>query len=487
MSTSLIAPPRIPPEIAEMMKQHPGLQLFIEQMQAQIELLHGQVSALQAEVKSLKSGGLDSHNSSKPPSSDWHHQKRSRRPKSSRKPGGQEGHPGATLRFSEQVDEYEIHAVTHCQECGMDLSAEPIQATKRRQVFDLPPLKLEVREHQAEIKVCPHCQALSQAAFPSGVEQPTQYGSRFKSLMVYLHDYQLLPFRRLQEFARDLWQQPVSPGCLAGFEQNASQRLLPFEQSLKSVLHKAPLAHFDETGCYEQGRRRWLHVASTAQETYYFVHDKRGHLAMTAAGILPDFKGIAVHDHLESYQHYDQCHHSFCNAHHLRELTQAEEIEHQRWATACKALLLDIKRQVDTAQDQGFQALSLEMQQGYTAQYRQILETAQATYPKPQRTPGQRGRLKQPKSKNLLDRLLLYQTETLRFMSDFTVPFTNNQAERDLRMVKVQQKISGCFRSAQGTEAFCRIRGFISTVKKRQQNVLDSLTQLFQPLPQTAE
>ncbi len=481
MSTSPLSLPQISPEITELMEKHPALRLLIEQMQTQI-------TDLQAEVKRLQQqSGLNSQNSSKSPSSDFHHQGRSRRPKSQRKPGGQPGHPGETLRFSEQVDHHEFHAVSRCHQCSGDLSTEPVADWTRRQVFDLPSMKLQVTEHQAEVKVCPHCQARCQASFPQEVTQPTQYGPRVKGLMVYLHDYQLLPFQRLQELATDLWGQPISPGCLARTEQIAAERLLPFERQLKIELQQAEVVHFDETGVYQQGQRRWLHNASTTQGTYYFAHDQRGEAAMTAAGVLPHFTGIAVHDHLESYQHDTQCHHSFCNAHHLRELTRAEEVEQQPWALEMKALLLECKQQVDSAKAQGETALPLEEQQDYTQRYRQILETAAATYPTPQRLPGQRGRLKQAKSKNLLDRLLYYEKETLRFMSDFRVPFTNNQAERDLRMVKVQQKISGCFRSPQGTEAFCRVRGFISTVKKRGQNVLDSLTQLFQPPLQTAE
>ncbi len=471
----------MPTEVTELMEQHPALRLFIEQMQAQI-------ATLQAEVQSLRQQlGLNSQNSSKPPSSDFHHQGRSPRPRSRKKPGGQPGHRGETLRFSERVDLQEVHALRRCSHCGGDLSTAAVTDWTRRQVFDLPPLKLQVTEHRAEIKICPHCQTRNQACFPPGVTQPTQYGPQLQGLTVYLHDYQLLPFQRLQELATDLWGQPLSPGTLAQSEQRAAQRLLPFATQLQTELRAAEVVHYDETGFYQQGQRLWLHNASTAQATYYFPHAKRGEAAMTEAGILPHFTGIAVHDHWESYQHYTQCRHAFCNVHHLRELTHAEEGEHQPWAGKMKALLRHIKTSVDSARQQGHKALTLKKQQSYTKRYRSILQQAQATYPTPQRAPGQKGRLKQPKSKNLLDRLLLYEQETLLFMRDFQVPFSNNQAERDLRMVKVQQKISGCFRSVQGTQAFCRIRGFISTLKKRRQNVLNALTQLFQPPLQGAE
>ncbi len=481
MKTTPVASLQIPSEVADLIEQHPSLRIFIEHLQAQIV-------ALQSEIQSLKQQVLlNSQTSSKPPSSDVHHENRTPRPKSGRKPGGQPGHPGETLGFSEQIDIQEIHCLSRCPQCDQDLSSEPVLEWTRRQVFDLPPMKLEVTEHQAEVKVCPHCQARCQAPFPSGIEQPTQYGPRLKGLMVYLHDYQLLPFQRLQELAHDLWGQPISPGTLAQIEQVASQRLRPFEQQLKLELQQASVVHFDETGLYEQGRRRWLHNASNAQATYYFTHNQRGQVAMDAAAILPQFEGIAVHDHLEAYQGYEACQHAFCNAHHLRELFHAETVEQQAWAADMKNLLVDIKQQVDTAKTQAQTALPLKTQQRYLRRYRKILKMAAPTYPKPQRLKGQRGRLKQAKSKNLLDRLLRYETETLRFMSDFRVPFTNNQAERDLRMVKVQQKISGCFRSPQGTEAFCRVRGFISTMKKRSQNVLDSLTLIFHPPSGVAE
>jgi transposase len=247
------------------------------------------------------------------------------------------------------------------------------------------------------------------------------------------------------------------------------------------------VVHVDETGLYEEGRRIWLHSVSTPDLTDYFPHEKRGHPAMQAAAVLPEFHGVAVHDHWEAYQHFDQCDHAFCNAHHLRELHRAIDQDQAAWAEEMKTLLLHIKEHVDHAKAAGRSALLPDQRVQFHAQYREIVDRALQPYLTAPTAPSPttRGRRKQPKTKNLLDRFDRYQTETLRFLTDFRVPFDNNLAERDLRMIKVKQKISGTFRSPKGTRSFCRIRGFISTMKKQGKNVLEALTNTFNALPNT--
>jgi transposase len=473
----------------EQLRQHsscpPEVWDVIHELLAIIQQQTEEIARLTEEVKRLRDQRqVDSHNSSKPPSSDIGHtqrQTRSLRQPSGKPSGGQQGHPGKTLGQVVTPDHVRVHPVTRCAHCGQDLTRAALQDVVKRQVFDLPPMRLEVTEHQAEQKQCPVCGQMSRAEFPPDITHATQYGSGVKSLLVYLNHYQLLPHDRTCELVEDLFGQPISQGTLLNANQEGYEALEGTEQAVKAGLQTALVAQFDETGLYEQGRRIWLHSASTTTLTYYAVHAKRGVEGMSAAGILPEFSGVAVHDHWESYQRYERCQHAFCNAHHLRELTRADEQEQAQWAHDLKELLLSIKIQVEEAKAQGKSALEPAQRASFHAQYRGLLETARAAYPSEAGSdPPKRGKRKQSKAKNLLDRLVKYAHETLRFLDDFAVPFDNNLAERDLRMIKVKQKISGCFRSPEGTKQFCRLRGFISTVKKQHQSVLEALKTVFQ-------
>ena len=461
-----------------------GLVGFIGQLQTRIEELEAENKRLRDHLR------LNSSNSSLPPSSDKGRGPRatkSLRQPTGRKPGGQPDHPGATLKSVEKPDKLVVHPVTQCPACGQDVSPVPVTRVDTRQVFELLPMKLEVTEHQAEVKICPHCSQEIQGVFPADVRQPVQYGARVKGLLVYLNHGQLLPYERTTALVEDVVGQPVSQGTLLTATQTCAAHLAGTEESIKQAVQQAAVAHFDETGLYENGRRLWLHSASTPTLTYYFPHEKRGQAALQAAEVLPHFHGIAVHDHWEAYQQFDNCQHAFCNAHHLRELQRAIDQDQAAWAEEMKTLLVQIKDHVDQAKAAGQPALPTEQIAQFEAQYRNLVDRALQSYMNAPAatTPPARGRRKQSTTKNLLDRLARYQAETLRFLTDFRVPFDNNLAERDLRMTKVKQKISGTFRSSQGTQAFCRIRGFISTLKKQGRNVLEELTQTFSPLPNT--
>lgn len=475
----------------------PDLTTLPQAMQV-IEDLLGIVSHLQAEIDALHAENkrlrdrlhLDSSNSSLPPSSDTGRGARSTRSLRSptgRKPGGQPGHSGTTLKPVEQPDQVVIHSVSRCPACGTDVSTIPVTRFEKHQIFELPPMKLDVTEHQAEVKRCPHCAQDVHGGFPGEAKQPVQYGARLKGLLVYLNHGQLLPYERATTLVEDLFGQSVSQGTLLTATQTCSAQLRETEEATKQSLQQAAVVHVDETGLYEQGRRIWLHSVSTPDLTYYFPHDKRGHAAMQAADVLPAFHGIAVHDHWEAYQRFAHCQHAFCNAHHLRELQRAIDQDHAPWAEEMKTLLLHIKEHVDHAKAVGQSALAPQQLAQFQAQYQGLLDRAVQPYltDSTASSPPTRGRRKQSKTKNLLDRFARYPAETLRFMTDFRVPFDNNLAERDLRMTKVKQKISGTFRSPKGTRAFCRIRGFISTLKKQGQNVLDALTQTFTTVPNT--
>lgn len=451
----------------------------IAALQATVETQQQQINTLSARVKELENRlNTDSHNSSKPPSSDGFNKPVSLRRPTGKKPGGQKGHPGRTLSFSDTPDEIVVHTPAACACCGQALDTVEGHEAQRRQVVDLPPLSLVTTEHRVQKKVCPDCGWETVAAFPAEVETTVQYGPRLKALGVYLLDFQLLPYQRIAGLFADLFDASFSAGTLFTAQQRTSEQLGGVLSCIRHALWQAEVAHFDETGLRLGGRLHWLHSASTPTLTYYDWHTKRGKAGMDKAGILPHFGGVAVHDGWSSYQPY-ACRHALCNAHHLRELTALYEQEGQEWANKMRALLVEIKHAVERAKDHARAGVSPLLERRFEARYRRLLQEGFAANPPPEIKPGKRGRPKQSRARNLLDRLQQGQAATLRFMTDFAVPFDNNLAERDLRMMKVQQKVSGSFRSEEGADAFCRVRSYISTMRKQGQSVLSALEHVF--------
>jgi transposase len=445
-----------------------GLLARIEQLEVRVKELENQISK-------------NSRNSSKPPSGDGFGKRtRSLRGKSERPSGGQTGHRGTTLEWSDEVDRVERHPVSECQWCGTSLEQEPVVEVIVRQVHDLPPLKLEVSEHQAEVKGCPVCGQETQAVFPDFVNHPVQYGPMIKGLMVYLVDGQLLPLERSVELLDEVFGASVSEGTVFNTRAQCFEAIESISTAIATEIQESPVAQFDETGMRVNGKLWWLHVACTNGLTYYFVHPKRGKAAMDEMGILPQFEGKAVHDSWVSYGSYEGCTHYLCNAHHLRELTFIFERYQQPWAFQMMLLLGSIKHEVDVAKANGQGALALEQILEFEQRYQALIEEGLAANPPPPPPDVKpRGRVKQSPPRNLLNRLHQHQSGVLGFMRDFSVPFDNNQAERDLRMMKLKQKISGGFRSAEGAKMFCGIRGYLSTLRKQGIAVLDALVNLF--------
>lgn len=447
---------------------------LVLQLQLTVAQLTAHVNELQERL------GRNSHNSNQPPASDgFNRPPRALRQPSTNKPGGQPGHKGHSLRFTAQPDRILVHRPQHCANCGQSLSKVPALTLELRQVVDLPPLHLETIEHQIAQLTCPACAAVNCGHFPSEASERVQYGPRIKALGVYLTNYQLVPYERTNELLTDLFGAAPSEATLYTALEQAAAQLEPVEQVVRASLQQAAVAHFDETGFYIKGQRQWLHVACTSHLTLYLPHPQRGEGATRAMAVLPNFGGVAVHDCFSSYFGYG-CEHALCNAHHLRELTAVAERSGQQWASSMKALLLEGKAAVATALASGQSSLSAAVLLEYQQRYRTLLAEGLALNPaNPPPVPPQRGRVKQSKAHNLLVRLRDHEAEVLRFMTDMRVPFDNNQAERDLRMMKVQQKISGCFRSAAGASAFCRVRGYISTLRKQGLHVLSALEQVF--------
>jgi transposase len=457
-----------------------------EQNQSTIEQLLEIIDGLRARIESLEQKSTtDSHNSNKPPSSDGFHKRiHSRRQPSGKRPGGQKGHEGTTLAMVKHPDSIEVHSLCRCGHCGNSLKNQKVKGYQKRQVFDIPPVRVEVHEHQAEIKRCPRCGRLTTAEFPEGVRHKTQYGNRVNAWASYLKDYVLLPYERLSELFYDLFGLGISTGTLAKIDQRCSKGLGETVQSIKKALLRAPVIQCDETGIRINGKLHWLHTAGTEDLTYYAWHARRGNAATDEIGILPEYHGIAVHDHWKSYFLY-KCRHALCNAHHLRELEFVIEQFNQCWAQKMVNLLLYSKELVEKAKAVGQKQIARSERSKIEQWYEQLVAEGLTANPPPPNSPqqGKPGRLKRSKPANLVERLRDRRRETLRFVHDFRVPFENNLAERDLRMMKVQQKISGTFRSTEGASAFCRIRSYISTVKKQGISVIDALSSVFDGRP----
>lgn len=529
---------------------------LVERMLRVITQQHEHVLGLEARLREVE-GRLskDSHNSSKPPSSDGYGKPPAkgtaakdetkardareakpgdaeeakggsgkkttslRRP-SGRKPGGQPGHPGRTLSKVDLPDQIVDHEPIECCGCGASLGSAPslsLEETDRRQVFDVPEPRLVVTEHRAIRKGCPACGRMNRGRFPEGVGEPVQYGAGVKAIGVYLQSYHLLPYQRTAEVLRDLFGVSLSVGTLAQGLETVSKQLETTAEGIKAAITAAVVAGFDETGVRAQGKLRWIHAASTEEAVYYACHEKRGQLAMDAIGILPEFRGRAVHDAWVAYFSY-ACSHATCNAHLLRELIYLHEQRGQAWAGRMETLLRQIHRAVEAAKATGRSRLGGPVRRRLQHRYSELVqEGRQAHSPLPPRRaagataeapplrkvetseqalgepvpwslPKKRGRAKQSPEQNLLDRLEKHRWQTLVFMYDFRVPFDNNRTERDLRMIKVQQKISGCFRTATGADVFCRLRTYIATVRKQALPVLPALRSAFlgQPFPLAA-
>jgi transposase len=453
--------------------------------------LSGQVAALSARVVALEARlGQHSQNSSRPPSSDAFVKPapRSLRRASGRAPGKQPGQAGFAVAPRPDPDEVIVHVPGVCPGCGADLCGAPAVGEERRQVFDLPPMRLVVVEHRAQRREC-GCGAVTTAVFPTQAQGPTCYGPGVAALGAYLLARQHLPVQRAAEAMADCVGARVSTGWLASLLPTAAGRLGGFLEVVRARLRTAPVAHFDETGGRVGKRGHWVHVAGTPAWTLYHLDVRRGKRAMDAAGVLPVFTGVAVHDGLVGYRTYDTATHALCTAHHLRELAGIAQLTGQGWATALADLLVEIHVAVHTAKDAGAAALPADRLADYTARYHALIAEGQALNPPPPRT-GKRGRPTLGAAGSLLSRLAAYHQDVLRFAVDFRVPFDNNQAERDIRMIKLQQKISGCWRSETGARSFLAVRSYPSTAAKHGHGALEVLDQLFrgQPwIPATAD
>lgn len=444
----------------------------IVELEALVERLLVRVAELEARL------ATDSRNSSKPPSSDGYAKPapKSLRRSSGKPPGKQPGAAGKHLEQVPDPDESIEHEPPMCRECERGLNEAELVGCEVRQVFDLPPSRLHVREHRSYRRRC-RCGCITAAEFPAEATSYASYGPRIRAHVAYLCVYQMLPFARAAELFADLLGVTLATGSLVGILADAAGRLTPFIDAIAGQLRAADVAHYDESGARVGAKLLWLHSASTEQLTHYSVHEKRGCEGMDAAGILPKATGVAVHDGWASYTKYNNVTHAECGAHHLRELIWVIDHTNQPWAQKMIDFLLDTKEHVTRAKQRGDTALHPSIIKDIKNRYQCIIANGHKANPPP--PSKKRGRTKKSKQANLLQRLDSGRDKVLRFSTDFRVPFDNNLAERDIRMIKSKQKISGCFRSHHGATTFCTIRSYISTARKNGRNPLDTLTELF--------
>lgn len=462
---------------------------YEEGKEAVLKLFQDTIMVMAERIQKLEDQlAKNSRNSGKPPSSDGFDKPapRSLRKRSRRKSGGQKGHVGYKLEMVAKPDHIKKYKVTQCAHCQKSLKRQKVERIEKRQVFDLPKVQMEVTEHQSQVKRCTCCGKETRAEFPKEVKQAMQYGTEVKSQLVYLNQEQHIPLKRTCDVFEEFYGHRPAEGTVYAAGAEAAEFVKPVTEAIKEHLTLLEeVIGNDETGMRIDGKLYWLQTTGTAFLTYYAYHQKRGKIAMDAINILPRFKGRVVHDDLSSYFRYG-FQHALCNAHHLRVLLFLQERYPQKWIEPLINLLLKIKKKVEMIQAENQAKLTERQKNIYFAQYDKLIEQGLRANPPPNpasRKSGQRGRLKQRPARNLLLRLKEHKAAVLAFMVDFKVPFDNNQSERDLRMMKVKQKVSGCFRSEEGAGIFCRIRGYLSTARKNGQMALSALRLAFMGAP----
>lgn len=448
------------------------------------------IVSLQARVEELESGQVtvrkDSHNSSIPPSADGFKKPkktRSLRKRSDKKAGGQAGHAGTTLKQSEQPTQTVVHPLpAQCDQCQMPLPAGGARVSARRQVIDIPVIPCEIIEHQILEQVC-GCGKVHVSAFPGAVTEAVQYGPNVKALGVHLTHGQLLPYARAAQLLNDLYGITPSSGTLLAWVGEASAAFKESADVIARHLHAAPVLNADETGLRVESKLYWMHVAATEKLTWYGVHAKRGMEAIIAHGILPKRTGVLVHDCWKPYWALD-CAHALCNAHLLRELVYVQELTGQAWPKQMMDFLCQANDLCEAARQKNITLSAIDTE-AFVTLYHKILREGERLNPAVVKPAGKRGRCKQSVAFNLLGRMRQYSDAVLRFIHDPSVPFTNNNGEHGVRMPKVKQKISGCFRTLEGAQHFCVIRSCLATLHKQGHGMLDAIRRAFAGNPIT--
>jgi len=428
------------------------------------ELLEKRIKELETQIKA------DSQNSSKPPSTDGYKKKPALSKPQTGKVGGQPGHKGHTLLQIGTPDQIVVQHLCTCSECGCNLTTIEGTLFEKRQVYEIPEPRLNVIEYQTQKAECPHCHSMQYSTFPEGVNAPVQYGSSVKALVTLLNVVYKIPFKKVCQLFADLFKYQINESTVVSSGETCYKRLENTEKNIIAQILASFVAHFDETGIRVKGSLQWLHTATTILHTYLWVHSKRGCEALNSTkSIIGKFSGWAVHDCWVSYFGYTEAKHSVCGAHLIREFEALKE-NGSLWAKEFQTFLLDIyyfRKQNP----------NISKPEWYT-QYDTLCAKAELEEPPP-KISGKKGKNKRTKGRNLLVRLTKHKDAVLAFAYHDLVPFTNNQAERDIRPAKVKQKVSGCFRTFHGAEIYARIEGYVSSLRKNQLNIFKELTKVF--------
>lgn len=468
-------------EIRTLIDQGPeAVFILVKELLYKNEQLEKRIQALEAIINK------NSQNSSKPPSTDMFRKNQNNsRETSGKKPGGQSGHEPHKLELNEHPDKIIIHKASRCHNCKTSLQNVPVSSIEKRQLSEVPEIKINVIEHQAEVKVCPVCNKITKGVFPSHIPRQVQYGKGVKTLIAACQNLLMLSYKRTREFLEYLLGHKISEGTIKNINERLYNNLEDTELKIKESILKSDVINQDETGIYISGERHWLHCSSTPSLTFYQNNQNRGQKAFDIIGIIPEFKGSLIHDYWKPYLGYTNCSHFLCNAHHLRELKSiSEDYEGQSWAKHMKLLLKKMKKSVDRAKLNNKDKLSPYLINKFEQLYDKIVIRAIKVNPMNKNRTTERGQIKQSPPRRMAERFRDCKKMILGFIYDFTIPFDNNLVERDIRMMKLKQKVSGCFRSKEGADYFCRIRGFISTAKKQGYNVFDALLSAFDSKPQ---
>ncbi len=461
------------PSYEELSEQLAASQFVIEKQATEIAELRSRLADLEQRL------GKNPRNSSMPPSAEGLSKpptpNRAERRAAKRRPGKQPGTEGKHLAQVPEPDEVLTHTPAVCTDCGADLSDADVVSVERRQVFELPAVKAHVTEHRMERRRCA-CGCETKTPAPPQATAPACYGPGVRALAVYLAVHQHLPYDRMAQLFADVVGIEISVGALAQMVAEAGGALGLFSAVVRDLLQEAPAVHLDETGARVSGRLHWVHVASSTLFTLIQCHERRGTVAMDEMGVIAKMHGIAVHDGWRSYRTYDVVH-ALCNAHHIRELSGVGVVWNQGWANEMIGLLVEAKEAVEAAQVGGLDYLEAATLHSIRVRYGLLIAKGWAVNPAPE--VGKRSGVNKTAA-NLLKRLDTQRADVLRFTNDFDAPFDNNQAERDVRMVKLQQKISGTWRTLAGARNYCAIRGYISTMKKHDQGILEGLRHLFE-------
>ncbi len=474
--------------IEQLLQQINSLMDTVESLNQTLDDQTKLIAKLNQTIQELKEQiNKNSKNSSKPPSSDGLKKPmpKSLRKPSGRKAGGQNGHAGTHLAVIAQPDETVPHMPSACEGCPhYEMCKGTACIAEKRHVIDAV-VTVNITEHQAlEIPICMLHGDTRKGEFPENIKAAVQYGENLQALSVALNTVGAVSIKRTHEILSGVFNIPIATGTISSMVKRCADTVTDTVHVIKQKMQESGLGHFDETGTRVDKKLWWVHDASNSDYTYLDISAKRGVAGMEQCGVLPHFHGIAMHDCWASYWNYPDAQHAVCCAHLLRELTGiSENHPGQKWACAFIDLLLNMKKAKDKAIGAGKESLGYYHYHKFDKQYDKLIKQAREENPLPETTAKKRGRKKKGKILALVERLDHYKASVCLFIKNFKVPFDNNQAERDIRMIKVKTKVSGCFRTETGARDYLKIMSYVGTANKQGINAYEAIRKAISGCP----